>query len=748
MQNLTGKGGGFSLEADAAMTYKADDPGSRAGLFGFRSGLILFLMLCAVIVSFGVVLFKVWVAEQEAAEREVRSVVRVFENHKLNLLGEMERYAASNSAYINIETAYSRDWILDRFGADMARDFAYDFAALLGGDGSIAYLNDRTGGVTADTFDRDVKSQVSRTTASIRTNYAASLSVAETGELSFAGALSQVSGIDMIEVRGKPYIASSFAIVPDPGGIRMTNAPPHILITFFEIDTALLERLLASLSLDNLQLLETVPDGMLGVPLVSETGDRLGYLAWHPMSRASAIILASIPVLGIALGIILLISLITLRQNAEAKRRLAHREQEARFAADHDHLTGFASRSYFHGAAHRWMELRKIERNRFSVIYLDFDNLKQINDMHGHAAGDALIVEQAARIRKLLRKGDFAGRIGGDEFIVLTDRLLPEEPLSETAKGLIEALGRPIRYEGKQIETSCSMGIASFPEHGGSLTDLIRAADIALQRCKQEGKSTYRMYDARMDETLRDARQIRKDLDEALRNDTFELFYQPIVAAGTGEVRYFEALIRWRRPGAGLVMPNVFLPVARDAGLMTEIGSWVLEQAIRHATTWSTAGVSVNVSTDQIQRAGFAEEIDRLLKQYDFPPDRLILEITEDFMLEESGHVLETFEALGRLGVQMAIDDFGTGYSSLSYLHKFRFSKMKIDRGFVSRIGLDQEADMLVGTLLSLARILGMETVGEGVETEQQREFLVNAGCEYLQGYLFDRPMPFQDLAA
>ncbi|MCK7613915.1 putative bifunctional diguanylate cyclase/phosphodiesterase [Roseibium sediminicola] len=720
---------------------------ARSTILGIPSGLVIALMFCAVILSFGAVLFKVVAAEGEAAKRELRSVARVFENHKLFLLKDLERYAASNAAYINIETDRSQDWIQQRFGVDMALDFVHDYTALIDRNSDVLLAMDLYGRHKDAFYQNEILPGFDKTLERIRKNYVSALVRSETGDVRFAGRLADISGVDVLDIDGQPYIVSAFAIVPDPGGIRMVDKPPNILITAFEIDAIHLSNLLASLSLDNLVFAKSIPDHMIGIPLENEDGQVLGYLAWLPMSQASAIILSSIPVLVLSLGIILTVALIAVRQNANAQSDLAEREREARYAANHDPVTGFVSRGYFLAAAAKRLNLLTARGKGAWVIYLDVDNLKQVNDIHGHTVGDSLILAQARRIREAFGGYDLIGRIGGDEFQILTERWETTEDALAEIGPLFESLRQPVDCDGKRIETSVSAGIARFPDHGQTLTGVIRAADIALQRCKSEQKSAFRFYDTRMDDCLREQREMRVELDTALREDQLEVFYQPIVRSAESETEYYEALIRWRHPEKGLVSPGVFLPVAQEAGLMPVIGTWVLERALRDAGGWQTAGVSVNVCTSQIQKPGFAEEVAALLRKYDFPPERLILEITEDLMLEESPLTRDTFLKLRDLGVELAIDDFGTGYSSLSYLHKFRFDKMKIDRSFVWRIGQDAEADMLVRSLLGLAKVMGMQTVGEGVETEAQRAFLVTSGCDYLQGYLFDKPKPLEELA-
>lgn len=747
MPDLSGKTDKLELVPSVALAATDEPRPANTSLFGVSSGVVILLMFCAVIFSFGAVLFKVLVAEREAAARETRSVARVFEDHKQVLLREMERYAASNAAYQNIDTNLSPDWIKTRFGVDMALDFAHDYTVLLGRDGKVLFSSTFHGTETAEAFSAKVGTSISGTLDTIRRNYVDALIRSGTDEVRFAGNLSDISAIDIVEINKRPYIVTAFAIVPDPGGIEMSFGPPNVLVSAFEIDAAHLSNLLSSLALDNLKFASDIPVSMIGTPVENGAGSVLGYLVWYPMSQASRIILSSIPVLLLSLGVILTVALIALRQNANAKARLAAREQEARYAADHDSLTGFVTRGFFHTTATKRLILRAHQQRDAWLVYLDVDNLKQVNDIHGHTVGDSLVVAQAERIRSVIGPSDLVARSGGDEFLILTDRWeTPEQAVLEAEK-LFEKLSQPFDYEGKRIETSVSAGIARFPDHGQALTGLIRAADIALQRCKMEQKSSFRIYDKRMDDHLRQRREIRVELDSALREAQFDLFYQPIVDARTGQLAFYEALIRWRHPYRGLVPPDLFLPIAQDAGLMPAIGAWVLERALCDACSWMQTGVSVNVCSSQIQMPGFAKKVSLLLREYDFPPDRLILEITEDLMLEESAQTRETIVRLRDLGVGLAIDDFGTGFSSLSYLHKYSFDKMKIDRSFISRIGEDEEADMVVRSMLSLARVMRMQSVGEGVETEAQRDFLVEAGCDFLQGYLFDRPLPLSELS-
>ncbi|WP_420412620.1 putative bifunctional diguanylate cyclase/phosphodiesterase [Roseibium sp.] len=700
------------------------------------------VLFSIVLIVFGAVFAKVWIAERETAQREVTAVERIFDSHRQSLIDEMERYAASNAAYINTVSTPDNLWIENRFGVDMVGDFSPDYSAVIDQNEKLIFASDHAGTSGKPVAETVLKGSFEGSIQTIRKAYLNGLVTDEAGQVSFTGQFADLTAMDILSVNEALSLVAAFAIVPDPGGIPMVSQAPHILISVFELNKQHLEGLLSILPVERLELVRDVPDNMIGIPLKNSAGTTLGHLAWHPISQATAIIVSSIPVLFLSLGAILVLVLAALRRITKAKQDLAVQEQEARKAACHDSMTGFSSRAHFYKQAGQHITSDSARKNGASLIYLDLDNLKEVNDIHGHMAGDWLIMSQALRIRKALGPDALVGRVGGDEFVILVEGRVSNQHFPEHLRQLFETLIEPVEFEGRLIDASCSAGVARFPDHGREILDVIRSADVALQRCKSEGKRSYRFFDDKMDQARRERRQMRCELVAALEENQFELFYQSIVASQTGRATHAEALLRWRHPERGLVSPAEFLPVAQEAGLMPEIGSWVLERAILDASSWENAGVSVNVSSSQLQKEGFAEQVADLLMQYGLPADRLLLEITEDLMLEEDRRTQKIFSDLQELNVGLAIDDFGTGYSSLSYLHKYRFNTMKIDRSFVARIGISSEDDMLVHTLLSIAKVMGMQTIGEGVETGEQRDFLVSAGCEYLQGYLFDRPAP------
>lgn len=700
------------------------------------------VLFSIVLLVFGAVFTKVWFAEKATAQREVTAVERIFSSHRQSLIDEMERYAASNAAYINTVSHPDAAWIEDRFGEDMIGDFSPDYTAVIDQNEELIFASSQSGQAGEPVVENVLNGGFKGAIQTIRQAYLNGLKTDEAGQVVFTGQLADLTGLDILSVNGTLNLVTAFAIVPDPGGIPMVLQPPHVVISMFQINDQYLKELLPALPVERLELTQNVPDNMIGIPLKNAAGTTLGHLAWHPISQATAIIVSSIPVLFLSLGLILLMVLAALRQITKVKQDLAQQELEARKAASHDSMTGFTSRAHFYKQAGRQLASERARNKGACLIYVDLDNLKEVNDIHGHMAGDWLIMSQALRIRNALGPEALIGRVGGDEFVILIEEQVSGDQFPEHLCLMFDALIQPVEFEGRMIDASCSAGIALYPDHGQDMLDVFRSADVALQRCKSEGKRSYRLFDDKMDQQRRERRQIRRELVTALQENQFELFYQSIVDARTGQATHAEALLRWRHPDRGMVSPAEFLPIAQDAGLMPDIGTWVLERAILDASTWDNIGVSVNVSSSQLQKEGFTEQVADLLMQYGLPANRLLLEITEDLMLEEDNLTQQIFSDLRELNVGLAIDDFGTGYSSLSYLHKYRFTTMKIDRSFVARIGVSSEDDMLVRTLLSIAKVMGMQTIGEGVETAEQRDFLVSAGCEYLQGFLFSRPAP------
>ena len=418
-------------------------------------------------------------------------------------------------------------------------------------------------------------------------------------------------------------------------------------------------------------------------------------------------------------------------------------ENRIRHLVHHDALTGAAN-----GAVLRMrLEERLREGTPCAVLCIGLDRFKPVNDDLGHAAGDDVLTQAAARIAALLGPGDLVARLGGDEFAALVDAA-GHEGLAAAATAVVQALALPFDVAGVQVAIGASIGIAAAPETGTTADALVAGSGLALLQAKAEGRGCWRFYETGMGDRALARRALERDLRRALREDGFELHYQPIFRAACGTLAGFEALLRWRCPDGRMVPPGDFIPLAEQAGLMPGIGAWVLEEACRTAAAWpDPLVVAVNVSPTQLRGPEFLATVERALAASGLPAGRLELEITETAILENRDLALGLLGRLRALGAMVALDDFGTGYSSLSFVHSFPLTRIKVDRSFVQGLGRNPHSIAIVRAVTSLADSLGIAVTAEGVETLDQLRTLIAERCHDVQGFLLGRPMPRDDLA-
>ncbi|MGA7790024.1 MAG: bifunctional diguanylate cyclase/phosphodiesterase, partial [Xanthobacteraceae bacterium] len=388
------------------------------------------------------------------------------------------------------------------------------------------------------------------------------------------------------------------------------------------------------------------------------------------------------------------------------------------------------------------------DKIEYAVLFLDLDRFKIINDTLGHRVGDLLLQETAQRLRASLRSTDVMARLGGDEFAVIARYVNTRSALDDLAQCLIKTIREPFDLSGYRVRTTISIGIAVSPTDAESADDLVVAADLALYAAKERNRDGYQFYEPSMTKELTDRRQIETDLREAIEHNELELRYQPIVNLEDNSVTGFEALARWNHRTKGFVPPSDFIPIAEDTGLMTRLGEWALIEACgKIATLPAHLTLAVNLSPVQFAAPDLVDVIQRALVSSGLAPHRLELEITESVLLENNEKIISMLRRLRQLGVCIALDDFGTGYSALSYLRKFPLDKIKIDRSFVTDIATRSDQVAIIQAVLNIARALGMTVTAEGVETVIQRDFLKALGCDSAQGYLFGKPVPFEELA-
>ena len=416
--------------------------------------------------------------------------------------------------------------------------------------------------------------------------------------------------------------------------------------------------------------------------------------------------------------------------------------ERARQLATYDQLTGFANRSLFQDRLDQAVASARRNRQKLAVLFLDLDEFKLINDSLGHLAGDALLRLSAQRVATCLRKSDTGARLGGDEFAILLTNLADEADAGRVADKVLALLRQPVSLKGREHLITASIGIAAFPRDAASSEELLKHADMAMYAAKSSGRDCYTFFTQGQNGAVLERAARESRLRAALESRELAIFYQPVVDATRGRVVGAEALIRWRHPDLGLMLPAQFLGIAEESQLIVSIGEWVLRTACSQAARWQQNGhegfrIAVNVSSHQFQSGQFVAMVRDALRDTGLRPDSLELEITERSLLSGGQRTLAQFAMLRGLGVRMAIDDFGTGYSALAYLKQLPVDVLKIDQSFVRAVATDPADATITSTIVQMARALNLTTIAEGVESTEQFQLLASYGCNRMQGFLF-----------
>ena len=420
-------------------------------------------------------------------------------------------------------------------------------------------------------------------------------------------------------------------------------------------------------------------------------------------------------------------------------------ENTIRQMAYYDSLTGLPNRNLLNDRLAVALANASRSNQKVAILFLDLDHFKTINDSLGHEAGDQLLQQVSLRIKEILRKQDTIARMGGDEFIILIPGLTDTDHTARLAEKILDAVTPVFKIGDNELYIGCSIGIAIFPDDGMEIKTLLKNSDLAMYRAKEKGRNTFQLYTPSMNFKAMERLAVEKNLRKALDRDEFELYYQPKINLKTGQIAGMEALIRWDSPELGLVMPSQFIPIAEEIRLIIQLGHWVLLTACRQAKVWQEAGLpqihmSVNLSVVQFTHPNLVSEIRKILKQTDIPPSHLELEITESVLMQDTTLAVSILKKLSELGIKISIDDFGTGFSSLNYLKNLPLDYLKIDQTFIKDFNLRNNY-AITKAIVTLAQSLNMKTIAEGVETEEQRKFLMELNCDEAQGYLFSKPI-------
>ena len=436
-----------------------------------------------------------------------------------------------------------------------------------------------------------------------------------------------------------------------------------------------------------------------------------------------------------------------LEQEIEQRRAA---ELRVEHLATHDPLTNLPNRRGLYEELSELIYRSRRYKYSSAVIYVDLDGFKHVNDQFGHEAGDRLLTQVAANFKKIVRQTDSVARIGGDEFIVLITDIDRETTLITKIESLLREASGGLEFEGHRVAVSASIGVALYPEHGDNAETLLHHADQAMYQAKHDGKNTFRFFTEDINAKAHRQRELQDNLRRALPNDEFTVFYQPIVDGRSGQVVSAEALLRWYSARLGQVFPDEFIPAAESAGLIPEMGCWVLRKAIETGAEWNQQfdfglRIAVNASTIQFRNSLLFETIRTQLELHNWDPDLLEVEITEGLLLDDSPEVNKYIGEISNCGVRLSVDDFGTGFSALSYLKNYPVNTVKIDRSFIMDLPGDKENEVLVQAIIAMAHGLRLEVIAEGVETAEQWEFLRNLDCDFVQGYFFGKPMPKEE---
>jgi diguanylate cyclase (GGDEF)-like protein len=659
------------------------------------------------------------------------------------VLRELENVAASNDIVLQLHYNFDPDWVHHLVGLRLSTFFDHEHVFVADRTDKLTYAMLDNASVEPARFDA-ARPELDRIIALLR-----SRALPREDEVVLEPSADAMTDLNRprraqrLQIfMGRPAIVAGVA-ANLPGGAVPGDAVTLLLAVKF-IDGQLLSDISTRFDLPNLRVVgkEAVHTDEHVFVVADSTNQPIAHLVWMPNRPGASIVATVLPFMAIAFGGFALLTGLALRYIRRSAVKIAEGEDRLRHLALHDPLSGLPNRTYFGDRLAEVIADTGSVDNVAAVLAIDLDHFKDINDTLGHHIGDGLIGVVAQRLVHALRHNDLVARLGGDEFAVITTEAADVESLERFAGRLIAVLRAPYSISGHTLLIGASIGIAVIDRGSGDAADIMRRADVALYRAKNEGRSRACTYDADMDADLRERKQLENDLRAAIAEDGLSVAYQPIMNASGEKMAGVEALCRWNHPTRGDVPPVEFIPIAERSQLIIPLGEWVLRKACLEAKAWAGLTVAVNVSPLQFRRQDFVEMVERILAETGFDAKRLELELTESTLL---GNVDDAEKAMHRLkahGVRFALDDFGTGYSSLLYLRRFPFDRIKIDRSFVRSIETAADAASIVHAIVSLGRGLGMKVTAEGVETAEQQLFLRAAGVHSMQGYRFGKPSP------
>ncbi len=723
-------------------------PGLSPGLTATRRliGQMLALMLVVGAMLIGVVLYSARTMDANAVTAQSELIDNSLSARLTRSLSELRSVAWWDEAVVKSRSStFDKGWLDLEVGIFMTQSFRHDRIVIIDERDRPVYGFGANGEPGQAAMMHDLE-RIRPLIAQVRGGYDVSPRITDAVFTSDTLEASKFSNrrygrgaAAIVQIDGKGQLVSMMAITPSVD-MSLRSERPRILISFIKLDNVYWEEAGRDLLLGDLSY--AMPGDLRRGTFQLHADDKsaLGTLRWTP-KRPGLLLLESVfPLILIGLAISTAVVSLLARRLFSTASTLEMREAAAQTLANHDALTGLPNRRMFQSELQGFADRVQHGQARLAIACIDIDRFKDINDTLGHPAGDQLICEVATRLKKAVPATDFVARLGGDEFAILRD-CSDGKDVDGLLDLILSCFRDPFPIHGQLVEASGSTGLA-LSDPSRPFEDLMREADIALYEAKARGRNCGVRFEEPMARKIEQRRLIEVDLRKAIAQKDLTVVYQPIVEAITGQISSVEALVRWHSDTHGQVSPEIFIPIAEEAGMMAELGRLVIERAVSDSLRWPQLDTAINISAAQLRSTSILDDLIEPTERYGVDPRKITIEITESVLMSRDDHTMRMLMTLKERGFALALDDFGTGYSSLSYIRDFPFDRLKIDRSFVQGVEDSERALAIVGAIANFGRILGKDIVAEGIETEQEMQAMQRCGCTHLQGYLFARPLP------
>ena len=699
----------------------------------------------AILVVFAFLLTSARRTDDAAQAREQKLVQQAIISRGVRILHEVESVAATSRATKHIRQAFDPAWVDRRVGGWLETYFDHDLVVVVDANNHVEYARSRIQGeLDAKVPDEELAPTIELLRRKLTDLPRGVMQIVTAADSAPHGR----SAVVLQHFMAKPAFVAAVAVGDDDEFTHGAENAPIVLSVKY-LDSTLLKELGFQLQLRGLREADDpteAPDPQ-GVTIGDAQSGSIMRLSWIPSGSGGLNGWLMLPI-ALALGGLAFLVGMVVRHMRGTARKIAAGESQLLHLALHDPVCGLPNRIYFGRRLEEVIGDVRRGGHSAAVFYIDLDHFKDVNDTLGHHIGDELILSVTQRLSRIMREDDLVARLGGDEFAIITVCPSDSYSLQALAGRIISTVCAPYSIDGHTIVIGASIGIAVIDRRARDAGDILRYADMALYRAKNEGRNRACVYDAAMDADLSQRKLLEGDLRDAIKNDTIAAAYQPVVNSSGEIIIGVEALARWTHPTMGVIPPSDFIPVAENSGLIVELGEYMLRRACLDGKDWPNLTVAVNVSPLQFRRSDFVDMVERIIQETEFDPNRLELELTESTLLGNLEAAETSMLRLKSIGVRFALDDFGTGYSSLLYLRRFPFDKLKIDSSFVRSIETAPDAAAIVHAVVSLGRGLGMRVTAEGVETAEQHLFLRAAGVHSMQGFRFGRPGLAADINA